>query len=226
VLVRREIGHERHAKCNATIIEDGSELVLASQCQPERLAVEGGGASPVPRANDLRVLELMREGEWFGGNCSEAGKVCYSKMETFIVIARLKRFIPDGKLVRCWAIQCHMTLLVACLIFTAWPLMAANHCSVEILVIETSLDPSVGVEVKVISTPGGQGHPQISARNTNAAGIAKFNRLNPNKTPQLLFGITASGPRSGTALVDLRKQCHGTYKVVLPDKIPSTGADR
>jgi hypothetical protein len=147
-------------------------------------------------------------------------------METFMVIARLKRFIPDGKLGRCWAIQRYMTLLVACPFFTALPLMAANHCSVEILVIETSLDPAVGAEVKVVGTPGEQGRHQISARNTNAEGVARFDGLNPKKTPQLLFGITASGPRSGTVLVDLRKQCHGTYKVVLPDKIPSTGADR
>jgi len=118
----------------------------------------------------------------------------------------------------------HSAFSLLAVLLTSLP--AAASCSAEIRVVETSLDPAMGAEVKLIEAPGSTLRSGVPSKTTNELGIVRFGGLSPKKTPKLIFEIAATGPRSSTVFVDLRKACHGTYKVVLPDKIPSHGNDR
>lgn len=59
VLTGREIGHQRKAQSDTANVENGGEAVFVSHGQPERVAIEGGGACAVSRADDDSRLSSL-----------------------------------------------------------------------------------------------------------------------------------------------------------------------
>ena len=77
----------------------------------------------------------------------------------------------------------------------------------------------------MVEVMGSGSVPPIPAKHTSADGTATFDNLSKKKTPRLLFAVSA-GARSTTVMVNLNQECHGTYRAILPDRVPSGPAER
>jgi hypothetical protein len=118
-----------------------------------------------------------------------------------------------------------LAVLLTLLVFCPKHALGSGHCTADFQVVETSLDPAIGAEVRAKVSTSGRGSKQVVVKHTNENGEARFEKLSPSKSPQLQFTISM-GSRSNLVAVDLRKQCHGTYRVILPDKVPARLEDR